>query len=98
MLNNEANVVLVTIRRSTHSRGNSRRLQGRAPHRRGAFATPRPAGERALNWLAYTTYRAVMKLLTVGGSWQKLTSRQGVLNNAGEPGSGSSQMSGPLCF
>jgi len=27
----------------------------------------RPAGERLLNWLAYTTYRAVMKLLTVGG-------------------------------
>jgi cardiolipin synthase len=27
----------------------------------------RPAGERALNWLAYTSYRLAMKLLTVGG-------------------------------
>ncbi|MFL6641680.1 MAG: cardiolipin synthase B, partial [Paraburkholderia graminis] len=27
----------------------------------------RPAGERLLNWLAYTTYRLAMKVLTVGG-------------------------------
>jgi cardiolipin synthase len=27
----------------------------------------RPVVERALNWLAYTSYRVAMKLLTVGG-------------------------------
>jgi len=27
----------------------------------------RPLSDRLLNWLAYNTYRVVMKLLTVGG-------------------------------
>ena len=67
MLNNEANVVLV----------NDPSIDGLREAILGAFkdARPideahydaRPVGERALNWLAYTTYRVAMKLLTVGG-------------------------------
>ncbi len=67
MLNNEANVVLVNDPSIDALRAailaafkDSRRIDE-------ARYEARPAGERALNWLAYTTYRAVMKLLTVGG-------------------------------
>jgi cardiolipin synthase len=67
MLNNEANVVLVNdpsidaLREAILAAfKESRRIDE-------ARYDARPAGERLLNWLAYTTYRAVMKLLTVGG-------------------------------
>ncbi|MDR6492455.1 cardiolipin synthase [Paraburkholderia terricola] len=67
MLNNEANVVLVNDPSIEALREailvafrDSRRIDE-------ARYDARPAGERVLNWLAYTTYRAVMKLLTVGG-------------------------------
>ena len=67
MLNNEANVVLVNdpsigaLREAIIAAfRESRRIDE-------ARYDARPAGERLLNWLAYTTYRAVMKLLTVGG-------------------------------
>jgi cardiolipin synthase A/B len=67
MLNNEANVVLVldpqidALREAILSAfDESRRIDL-------AHYEARPAGERLLNWLAYTAYRAVMKLLTVGG-------------------------------
>jgi cardiolipin synthase len=66
MLNKEANVVLVqdpqigTLRNAildafAESRGIDL-----------AHYEARPAGERLLNWLAYTVYRAVMKVITVG--------------------------------
>lgn len=67
MLNNEANVVLVQDRQIDSLReailvafNESRRIDE-------AHYEARPAGERLLNWLAYSTYRFVMKLLTVGG-------------------------------
>ncbi|CAB3802853.1 cardiolipin synthase ClsB [Paraburkholderia caffeinilytica] len=67
MLNNEANVVLVNdpsigaLREAILTAfKDSRRIDE-------ARYEARPAGERALNWFAYTTYRALMKLLTVGG-------------------------------
>ncbi|WP_414696712.1 cardiolipin synthase ClsB [Paraburkholderia sp.] len=67
MLNNEANVVLVqdrqidTLREAILVAFNESRGIDEAHYE------ARPAGERLLNWFAYTTYRAVMKLLTVGG-------------------------------
>ncbi|MGF6769238.1 cardiolipin synthase [Paraburkholderia sp. GAS199] len=67
MLNNEANVVLVNDAAIDALREaiiaafkDSRRIDE-------ARYEARPAGERLVNWLAYNTYRAVMKLLTVGG-------------------------------
>lgn len=67
MLNNEANVVLVNDPAIDKLREailaafkESRRIDE-------AHYEARPAGERLLNWLAYTAYRAAMKLLTVGG-------------------------------
>ncbi|KAF1053030.1 MAG: Cardiolipin synthase B [Burkholderia gladioli] len=68
MLNNEANVVLVKHDdeiRALREAIDAAFADGREidPAR---FAA-RPAGERMLNWLAYTAYRWSMKLLTVGG-------------------------------
>nr|WP_260854609.1 cardiolipin synthase ClsB [Paraburkholderia sp. BCC1884] len=67
MLNNEANVVLVNDPAIEALREailvafkDARRIDE-------AHYDARPAGERALNWIAYTIYRAAMKLLTVGG-------------------------------
>lgn len=67
VLNNEANVVLVNdpsidvLREAIlDAFKDSRRIDE-------AHYESRPAGERALNWLAYTSYRWAMKLLTVGG-------------------------------
>lgn len=67
MLNNEANVVLI----------NDPSIAGLREAILGAFADARPIDEahydsrparvRVLNWLAYTSYRLAMKLLTVGG-------------------------------
>ncbi|MBN3760281.1 cardiolipin synthase ClsB [Burkholderia sp. Ac-20365] len=67
MLNNEANVVLVLHPEIDQLRNSilaafdeSRRIDEK-------HYEARPAGERALNWIAYNTYRIAMKLLTVGG-------------------------------
>ncbi|CAB3810375.1 cardiolipin synthase ClsB [Paraburkholderia fynbosensis] len=67
MLNNEANVVLVNDASTEALREaildafkDSRRIDE-------AHYESRPVVERALNWLAYTSYRVAMKLLTVGG-------------------------------
>ncbi|MGF6775769.1 cardiolipin synthase ClsB [Paraburkholderia sp. GAS334] len=67
LVNNEANVVLVADRAIHDLRAailtafdESRRIDL-------ARYEARPRGERILNWLAYNTYRAVMKVLTVGG-------------------------------
>ncbi|WP_118180906.1 phospholipase D-like domain-containing protein [Paraburkholderia phosphatilytica] len=67
VLNNEANVVLVL-----HPEIDALRdaiLTAFAEARRIDFAgyEARPAGERLLNWFAYTAYRWAMKLITVGG-------------------------------
>ncbi|MBU9454623.1 phospholipase D-like domain-containing protein [Burkholderia multivorans] len=68
MLNNEANVVLVRYDAVT----NELRDAIEAAFADGreidpAWYAARPLGERLLSWLAYTTYRIVMKALTVGG-------------------------------
>jgi cardiolipin synthase len=67
MVNNEANVVLVADTEILDLRDamltafdESRRIDE-------AHYDARPIGERLLNWLAYNTYRAAMKVLTVGG-------------------------------
>ncbi|HEY4297054.1 MAG TPA: cardiolipin synthase ClsB [Paraburkholderia sp.] len=67
MLNNEANVVLVNEPSMGALRDailgafkDARRIDE-------AHYESRPLGERVLNWLAYTSYRVAMKLLTVGG-------------------------------
>ncbi|SEA10202.1 phospholipase D-like domain-containing protein [Paraburkholderia sartisoli] len=67
LVNNEANVVLVADPGIHDLRAailtafdESRRIDL-------ARYEARPRGERILNWLAYNTYRAVMKVLTVGG-------------------------------
>ncbi|MFT4069524.1 MAG: cardiolipin synthase ClsB [Paraburkholderia sp.] len=67
MLNNEANVVIV----------NDPSIAGLREAILGAFADARPIDEahyesrparvRAISWIAYTSYRVAMKLLTVGG-------------------------------
>ncbi|QDQ85354.1 cardiolipin synthase ClsB [Paraburkholderia megapolitana] len=67
VLNNEANVMLVQHREIDELR-NAILLAFRDARRIDlARYEARPAGERLINWLAYTAYRAVMKLLTVGG-------------------------------
>lgn len=67
MLNNEANVVLVNDP-SIHALREAI-LDAFKDARRidEAHYESRPAGERMLSWLAYTSYRVAMKLLTVGG-------------------------------
>ncbi|WP_179403567.1 cardiolipin synthase ClsB [Burkholderia guangdongensis] len=67
MLNNEANVVLVRHDALT----NALRDAILAAFADGREIDParyaaRPLAERMLNWLAYTVYRAAMKVLTVG--------------------------------
>jgi cardiolipin synthase len=67
MLNNEANVVLVRYDALTNALrdaivaafGDGREIDA-------ALYAARPRAERVLNWLAYTVYRTVMKVLTVG--------------------------------
>ncbi|SIT36039.1 Phospholipase D/Transphosphatidylase [Paraburkholderia ribeironis] len=67
MLNNEANVVLVNDPSIDALR---EAILDAFEEARGideAHYESRPAGERVLSWLAYTSYRVAMKLLTVGG-------------------------------
>ncbi|AFT84501.1 cardiolipin synthase ClsB [Paraburkholderia phenoliruptrix] len=67
MLNNEANVVLVNDPSIDALREAMLAAFKDARRIDEAHYDARPAGERLLNWLAYTTYRLAMKLLTVGG-------------------------------
>jgi cardiolipin synthase len=66
MLNNEANVVLVGDRQIDALREAILVAFDEARRVDLAHYEARPAGERLLNWLAYTAYRFAMKLLTVG--------------------------------
>jgi cardiolipin synthase len=66
-LNNEANVVLVKHRSIDALRDAILTAFDEAQPIDAARYAARPVGERLLNWFAYTTYRAVMKVLTVGG-------------------------------
>jgi cardiolipin synthase len=67
VLNNEANVVLVEHEEIALLR--SAMLAAFADARRidPARYAARPFAQRAVNWLAYSVYRVVMKLLTIGG-------------------------------
>jgi cardiolipin synthase A/B len=67
MLNNEANVVLVQDPQIGALREAILKAFDEALRIDLAHYEARPTGERLLNWLAYNTYRVVMKLLTVGG-------------------------------
>lgn len=67
MLNNEANVVLVNDPSLNALREALVDAFKDARPIDEALYESRPVGERALSWLAYTSYRLAMKLLTVGG-------------------------------
>lgn len=67
VLNNEANVMLVQHREIDVLRDAILTAYGESRSIDLAQYEARPAGERFVNWLAYTAYRAAMKLITVGG-------------------------------
>ncbi len=67
VLNNEANVLMVLHPQILQLREALLAAFGDATPIDRARYEARPMLERAVNWLAYTGYRAVMKLLTVGG-------------------------------
>ena len=67
VLNNEANVMLVLHPQIEQLRDAILAAFGDATQIDRAHYEARPVLERAVNWLAYSAYRAVMKLLTVGG-------------------------------
>jgi cardiolipin synthase len=67
VLNNEANVLLVLHPQIAQLREAILTAFNEATQIDRAHYEARPRLERALNWLAYATYRAAMKLLTVGG-------------------------------
>jgi cardiolipin synthase A/B len=67
VLNNEANVLMVLHPEIQHLRDAILGAFGDAAQIDRARYEARPVLERALSWLAYAGYRAVMKLLTVGG-------------------------------
>jgi cardiolipin synthase A/B len=67
VLNNEANVLLVLHPQIQQLRDAILAAFEDATQIDRAGYEARPIRERTVSWLAYTTYRAVMKLLTVGG-------------------------------
>ncbi|WJF90702.1 phospholipase D-like domain-containing protein [Paraburkholderia bonniea] len=67
VLNNEANVLLVLHPEIDALREALLVAFDEAHQINLATYEARPAGERLLNWAAYTAYRTVMRLLTVGG-------------------------------
>ena len=67
MLNNEANVVLVNDPVIARLRDAILEAFADARPIDEAHYESRPARLRALSWIAYTSYRVAMKLLTVGG-------------------------------
>lgn len=67
VLNNEANVLIVLHPQIQQLRDAILAAFDDATRIDRAGYEARPIRERTVSWLAYTTYRAVMKLLTVGG-------------------------------
>jgi cardiolipin synthase len=67
VLNNEANVVLIEHPEIGELREALLAAFDEARGIDAACYAARPLPQRAANWLAYAAYRAVMKLLTVGG-------------------------------
>jgi cardiolipin synthase len=67
VLNNEANVVLIEHPEIGELRGAMLAAFEEACPIDAARYAARPLPERLTNWFAYAVYRAVMKLLTVGG-------------------------------
>jgi len=67
VLNNEANVLMVLHPEIEALRAGILAAFDDGVRIDRAHYDARPAPERALSWLAYTAYRAAMKLLTVGG-------------------------------
>lgn len=67
VLNNEANVVLIEHSEIDQLREAILEAFAQARPVDPAAYAARPWGKRLINWLAYATYRAVMKVLTVGG-------------------------------
>jgi cardiolipin synthase len=67
VLNNEANVVLVLHRELDQLRGAILAAFAESRGIDAAHYEARPLSEQFLNWFAYQGYRALMKLLTVGG-------------------------------
>ncbi len=67
VLNNEANVVLIEHPEIGELRGAMLAAFDEARPIDAARYAARPLPERLTNWFAYAVYRAVMKLLTVGG-------------------------------
>lgn len=67
VLNNEANVLLVLHPQIQQLREAILAAFADATQIDRAHYEARPMRERTVSWLAYTTYRAVMKLLTIGG-------------------------------
>ncbi|HVE06416.1 MAG TPA: cardiolipin synthase ClsB [Paraburkholderia sp.] len=67
VLNNEANVVLVLDPELDKLRGAILAAFAESRSIDRAHYEARPRGEQLLNWFAYQGYRALMKLLTVGG-------------------------------
>jgi cardiolipin synthase len=66
LLNHEANIVLVNYEEIGRLRAAIVEAFGEAHGIDRDRYLARPATERAANWLAYATYRLVMKILTVG--------------------------------
>jgi len=67
VLNNEANVLMVRHPQILALREAILSAFGDATQIDRARYEARPVLERVLSWMAYAGYRAVMKLLTVGG-------------------------------
>ncbi|CAB3750814.1 phospholipase D-like domain-containing protein [Paraburkholderia solisilvae] len=67
VLNNEANVVLVLHRELDQLRGAILAAFAGSRAIDAAHYEARPLSEQFLSWIAYQSYRALMKLLTVGG-------------------------------
>ncbi|WP_233864572.1 cardiolipin synthase ClsB [Paraburkholderia adhaesiva] len=67
VLNNEANVLMVLHPQIQELRDAILAAFDDATQIDRAHYDARPMRERTVSWLAYTTYRAVMKLITIGG-------------------------------
>ncbi|MBV8261221.1 MAG: cardiolipin synthase B, partial [Paraburkholderia sp.] len=67
VLNNEANVLLVEHPQIEQLRGEILAAFGDSVEIDRARYEARPWQVRAVNWLAWAFYRALMKLITVGG-------------------------------
>jgi cardiolipin synthase A/B len=66
VLNNEANMVLVNHAEIAALHDAILTAFGEARSIDAKHYAARPIGERILSWLAYNTYRMMMKMLTIG--------------------------------